>query len=840
MRTLNNETKGSALSNQKKIEDMEKSLKTLSDIVVKLNEELEQIKTEREAEKNRINTESINADVGSFEDARIDTAHIDDGFFNDVSITNKVAANKIEAQNAEIEYSLKANTLDTEFADIEAADINNALINTLKATSAEIDNLSFDNLETNKLESNDIEAKNVVSDSAKFDEVESLNAALKSVISDDIQSTTMSATDLGATNILVEHLKSRDSSIESISYKECSIPVEDPTSDTNFNIIELPRIDSGSYRATYKNVSGETLFSIIVNATFEDISFTYARTDDSRVLDKIAIYGNQLYLQTWYGGQLFYHNDSIEDETSPVIYSDWPIPLDALDYPIYTASRMNATIYTKYFAGKIDDSDLGNALLDMEKTNDLSLVEAEENEIQYDPNNEAHIYIYTPNQSLNTWDEVEFDKVKSNTTETDNLIVNGGMKGQILREKEDGSALQWETTLSKSVDGEVDNKSDKIVEENVLGHWDGGNYSINTEGEVVEGTPSITKLGNVTEGTWNAGDITANTGSFSELYTETLDTTGNVHIAGDLTVDGKTTTVHTEEVTTESNTITLRDGATTAIQPGEVSGIEIENYDGNGTTLQVAVDNEGTLRIGTDIGSSEGDNEPILTRSESEDLANNHLLKWDAANKKAIDSGETIESLKNTVLISKPSDIGLDDSQTYTTKAFFDNMPLQSIAMVPDTYISDDKGSGTYVIYKPITGGKAEFLPLQTTTAAAVDKTKVPTQNIEFYMNYADGSLSGTWMGNPGLYTSAGLILFGSGDIAQGTTYAGNAGTMCIGSPFGVHTEFDGNEIIAKSDATTLGTTYFHGTLNVSQADANLMIPLAAPSSPLNGMIWIA
>ena len=112
-----------------------------------------------------------------------------------------------------------------------------------------------------------------------------------------------------------------------------------------------------------------------------------------------------------------------------------------------------------------------------------------------------------------------------------------------------------------------------------------------------------------------------------------LSTTGNVTIGGSLSVTGTMTTVHQEEINTSQDFIKLRDGAATGLT--SYSGLEIENYDGETHTLQIVTDKDGVLRIGV-TGSTL---EPLLTRSEENDLSNGSLLMWDAENVRAVDSG---------------------------------------------------------------------------------------------------------------------------------------------------------------------------------------------------------
>ena len=160
-----------------------------------------------------------------------------------------------------------------------------------------------------------------------------------------------------------------------------------------------------------------------------------------------------------------------------------------------------------------------------------------------------------------------------------------------------------------------------------------------------------------------------------------VNVSNDVQIDGDLYVKGTTHTVQEETVSTLSNTIILRENASTGLPSGEVSGVVINKYNGV-DSLGLVADCEGTLRVGTGSGSTQTyphawlkngewyDNtetllnpqpagnltsyssktveggytkytnaefteidrtelQPLLTRDEAANLTNCELLKWD-------------------------------------------------------------------------------------------------------------------------------------------------------------------------------------------------------------------
>ncbi len=171
---------------------------------------------------------------------------------------------------------------------------------------------------------------------------------------------------------------------------------------------------------------------------------------------------------------------------------------------------------------------------------------------------------------------------------------------------------------------------------------------------------------------------------------DTID--GDLHIKGDLSVDGIGEEIISTELKVGANTITLRNDNPSSLGNTELAGVVTENYDGNNHNNIIAIDKNGEARTGdidiatrilysndatnfyTDedltipatIGATEevrdtgnqtsggveiyegitysnDDTQPLLTRVESNAITNGHYLKWDAVNKRAVDGGGAID-----------------------------------------------------------------------------------------------------------------------------------------------------------------------------------------------------
>lgn len=105
---------------------------------------------------------------------------------------------------------------------------------------------------------------------------------------------------------------------------------------------------------------------------------------------------------------------------------------------------------------------------------------------------------------------------------------------------------------------------------------------------------------------------------------------GDLEVNGDIIQNGAAYETHAQHIYTVDDYIIMRDGAISALAAGDYSGFQVKKYDGTNDG-RLVIDNAGVARVG-DVG----DEQPLLTRSEAANLTDGQLLKWDAANSKAI------------------------------------------------------------------------------------------------------------------------------------------------------------------------------------------------------------
>lgn len=127
---------------------------------------------------------------------------------------------------------------------------------------------------------------------------------------------------------------------------------------------------------------------------------------------------------------------------------------------------------------------------------------------------------------------------------------------------------------------------------------------------------------------------------------------GDLVVQGDLIVNGKTTAQNHETINVENNFIVVNsDGETIGTNLAGIA-IRTNQNDAYGIAYDPSNDSvslgHGVVNNG-EFSFKQGENNPILTRAESSQLQDRHLLIWDAASNKAIDGGlYDEESLKDT------------------------------------------------------------------------------------------------------------------------------------------------------------------------------------------------
>jgi len=141
-------------------------------------------------------------------------------------------------------------------------------------------------------------------------------------------------------------------------------------------------------------------------------------------------------------------------------------------------------------------------------------------------------------------------------------------------------------------------------------------------------------------------DIDPN-GDLTNVVTKTGDQTidgiktfiGKIVADCDIIQNGGNYETHAEQVFTTNDYIVMRDGAVSGLGTGQFSGFQVKKYNGSDDG-RLVIDNAGVARVG-DLG----DEQPLMTRSESGSMTDGRILEWDAANEKAVTSAKAVSDL---------------------------------------------------------------------------------------------------------------------------------------------------------------------------------------------------
>lgn len=510
----------------------------------------------------------------------------------------------------------------------------------------------------------------VISNSATIGTLNANTARLDAVTSETVTASTLEVTEGTVANLNVTELNGDavQSTYHVFGKSENYIDIAQPSSDTGSIIIKIPNVSAGTYRLHYMDdQTKEVYFSCTINNTFDNGYFSYYKGEPSACLEQVGVKGNDFYFKTGKAGRLYYTSDTLDNLDAPTTYEDWPVNVEQdLDFPLFNATRRKATVYTNFINVDMNDNTFGTAILDLYTGNEYGRMGTQGGSIQYDPNANKTFYVYYPDQNLNKTEAVSFHELTVTGDEENVHIVDGNVSLKTIKIRgmgDDQYLIKRSSSENLVAEAPVDNPNDgtalsrtgnHLITERTVANWDG---STDRTGDGTF-TSSISHVNKIVEGEWDAGDIKTTKLTVNGDATVTgktvsqgnLEVEGDASIGGNLTVSGKVISVDTETITTEENSIELRHDASIGLIPGDISGVIINNYDGNGSDAQIALDNTGTLRIG-DIG----DTEPVATRAESTDLTNDNLLKWDADGNRLVDSGKSLDDIADDIEAAKNS-----------------------------------------------------------------------------------------------------------------------------------------------------------------------------------------
>ena len=404
------------------------------------NEELQEL-------GNRItaNTEAIvatNARIDAHENS--DTISKENGIFTNTSTDNLSAENgeidELSADNITVENNIEANTVSantlsaaTEIRapkayidQIEAV----VKVNTkeISADDAALDNIQADTIQTTNMSvDGTLDINNATISHFNIEDFEAESGA----ISGKLTSAEIEATRLDVQNAFADLVQADSATLEQLQTHNINfhndpknpyyvhIEPQDAPSETDYRIIEVPYTDTGDYYLSLRDPeSDQAWWSIIVHNNHSNITVSYSRrTKDFQgnpltvpTLDEMYIYNYdseapKLYIRTYVGGNLYWQNQSLKENPSPVMHNWYPFDISAQGAIRYQCFHTAATWFSHIINIGTKGESEGDASLFFVPTDWNN---ASRSQIEFNGERDIIYDYYVPNQSVNTTDEVVF------------------------------------------------------------------------------------------------------------------------------------------------------------------------------------------------------------------------------------------------------------------------------------------------------------------------------------------------------------------------------------------------------------------------------------------------
>ena len=543
----------------------------------------------KEANSNGIKTITLDAQNIKASNAKISSlleaieANITDADFTTITVNELANIKKVVAEVIQITDSLITKNATAETASIGTATILDADISNLKAKTIEIENWLIETFTVDKLKAN----------------VQIETPLLKAA---NVTSDTVSATDT-----VTEKLKATTATINKETVKESDITTLKTSNivwqqyQTIVNpdefYIQVPKFINGAYFLAAIDDTNTVCFTIEIQNSINNYYVSWSKTQPG-FLEKFYIdktdKTSQIYFKANTLGKsltLKYASVGLENVTAPQEYDVLPINPET-EYDIVYADGHKYWNPVDLFN---DGSAVGTLTL-LPQTWKMSSNEG----INYDTVTNVQFNVYRPNQDLNKEASVEFnnvttEKVNTKTVESPTFVTSDkDISAYDLSAFENGTLINMKDGLKVKQWRKDGNELSPIVPYKSVDETAANNPLIYDN---VDDTLKRTKT--IALDKLNVKDATIE----NELEVKgRVNAESDVYVSGDLFVAGGTHTTTTEDISAESDIITLRSNNNLSLETGQVSGIVVNKYNGI-DDLSIVTDNEGTVRVGTGKGT---------------------------------------------------------------------------------------------------------------------------------------------------------------------------------------------------------------------------------------------
>ena len=528
------------------------------------------------------NIKASNAKISSLLEAV--EANITDGNFTTITVNELVNIKKAVAEVIQITDSLITKNATVETASIGTATILDADISNLKAKTIEIENWLIKTFTVDTLKANV--------------QIETPLLRAANVTSDTVSATDTTTEKLEATNATINKETVEESDITTLKTSNIVWQQYQTIVNPDEFYIQVPKFINGTYFLAAIDDTNTVCFTIEIQNSINNYYVSWSKTQPG-FLEKFYIdrtdKTSQIYFKANTLGKsltLKYASIGLENVTAPHEYDVLPINPET-EYDIAYADGH------KYWnpVDLFNDGTAVGTLTLLPQTWEMSSNEG----INYDTVTNVQFNVYRPNQDLNKEAVVEFnnvttEKVNTKTVESPTFVTSDkDISAYDLSLFENGAFINVKDGLKVKQWRKDGNELSPIVPYKPVNEAAANNPLIYDN---VDDTLKRTKT--IALDKLNVKDATVENGL--EVKGR-VNAESDVYVSGDLFVAGGTHTTTTEDISAESDIITLRSNNNLSLETGQVSGIVVNKYNGI-DDLSIVTDNEGTVRVGTGKGTT--------------------------------------------------------------------------------------------------------------------------------------------------------------------------------------------------------------------------------------------
>ena len=543
----------------------------------------------KEANSNGIKTITLDAQNIKASNAKISSlleaveANITDADFTTITVNELANIKKVVAEVIQITDSLITKNATVETASIGTATILDADISNLKAKTIEIENWLIETFTVDKLKANV--------------QIETPLLKATNVTSDTVSATDTTTERLEATTATITKETVKESDITTLKTSNIVWQQYQTIVNPDEFYIQVPKFINGAYFLAAIDDTNTVCFTIEIQNSINNYYVSWSKTQPGFLakfyIDKTDK-TSQIYFKANTLGKsltLKYASVGLENATAPQEYDVLPINPET-EYDIVYADGHKYWNPVDLFN---DGSAVGTLTL-LPQTWKMSSNEG----VNYDTVTNVQFNVYRPNQDLNKEASVEFnnvttEKVNTKTVESPTFVTSDkDISAYDLSAFENGTLINMKDGLKVKQWRKDGNELSLIVPYKSVNETAANNPLIYDN---VDDTLKRTKI--IALDKLSVKDATVE----NELEVKgRVNAESDVYVSGDLFVSGGTHTTTTEDISAESDIITLRSNNNLSLETGQVSGIVVNKYNGI-DDLSIVTDNEGTVRVGTGKGT---------------------------------------------------------------------------------------------------------------------------------------------------------------------------------------------------------------------------------------------